>query len=76
MITRISSLTLRQQVVCFHLTMLKILMINPRSDVEDVNKDTGRLIAIDYLDRKNTLNQNMVVIGTSGVGKTTYMVLK
>lgn len=54
----------------------EILTINPRSDVEGVNKDTGSLIAIDYLDRKNTLNQNMVVIGTSGVGKTTYMVQK
>ncbi|MEK4701935.1 DUF87 domain-containing protein [Solibacillus sp. FSL R7-0668] len=54
----------------------EILTINPRSDVEGVNKDTASLIAIDYLDRKNTLNQNMVVIGTSGVGKTTYMVQK
>lgn len=54
----------------------EILTITPRSDVEGVNKDTGSLIAIDYLDRKNTLNQNMVVIGTSGVGKTTYMVQK
>lgn len=54
----------------------EILTINPRSDVEGVNKDTGSLIAIDYLDRKNTLNQNLVVIGTSGVGKTTYMVQK
>lgn len=54
----------------------EILTINPRSDVEGVNKDTGSLIAIDYLDRRNTLNQNMVVIGTSGVGKTTYMVQK
>jgi len=54
----------------------KIFTINPRSDVEGIIKDTGSLIAIDYLDCKNTLNQNMVVIGTSGVGKTTYMVQK
>ncbi|WP_235612304.1 VirB4 family type IV secretion system protein [Metalysinibacillus jejuensis] len=54
----------------------EILQLNPRSDVEGINKDTGSLIAIDYLDRKNTLNQNMVVIGTSGVGKTTYLVQK
>ena len=54
----------------------EILTITPRSDVEGVNKDTGSLIAIDYLDRKNTLNQNLVVIGTSGVGKTTYMMQK
>lgn len=54
----------------------EILSLNPRSDVEGINKDTNSLIAIDYLDRKNTLNQNMVVIGTSGVGKTTYMIQK
>lgn len=54
----------------------EILHLSPRSDVEGINKDTNSLIAIDYLDRKNTLNQNMVVIGTSGVGKTTYMIQK
>src|SRR5699024_11139532 len=43
------------------------------SDIEGVNKDTNSLIAIDYSDKRNGLNQNMVVIGTSGVGKTTYM---
>ncbi|PJH69127.1 conjugal transfer protein, partial [Salmonella enterica subsp. enterica serovar Typhimurium] len=31
------------------------------------------VIAVDYTDKRNILNQNMVVIGTSGVGKTTYM---
>lgn len=54
----------------------EILTLSPRADVEGVNKDTNSLIAIDYLNRKVTLNQNMVVIGTSGVGKTTYMVQK
>ncbi len=38
-----------------------------------INKDTESLIAINYQDKRNVLNQNMVVIGTSGVGKTTYM---
>ncbi|MDN6839299.1 MAG: DUF87 domain-containing protein [Tetragenococcus halophilus] len=54
----------------------EILDLKRRSDVEGVNKDTNSLIAIDMLDRNKTLNQNMVVIGTSGVGKTTYMIQK
>ena len=54
----------------------EILELSPRSDVEGINKDTDSLIAIDYLNKRTTLNQNMVVIGTSGVGKTTYMIQK
>ncbi len=54
----------------------EILDLKPRSDIEGVNKDTNSLIAVDMLDRNKTLNQNMVVIGTSGVGKTTYMIQK
>lgn len=54
----------------------EILDLKPRSDIEGVNKDTNSLVAIDMLDRNKTLNQNMVVIGTSGVGKTTYMIQK
>nr|WP_160215052.1 DUF87 domain-containing protein [Pediococcus pentosaceus] len=51
----------------------EITDLKPRSDIEGINKDTNSIIAIDMLDRNKTLNQNMVVIGTSGVGKTTYM---
>jgi len=51
----------------------EILNLSPRSDIEGINKDTDSLIAVDYTDKRNILNQNMVVIGTSGVGKTTYM---
>ncbi|MDN6084896.1 MAG: DUF87 domain-containing protein [Lactococcus plantarum] len=54
----------------------EITDLKPRSDIEGVNKDTNSLIAVDMLDRNKTLNQNMVVIGTSGVGKTTYMIQK
>ncbi|RND41253.1 conjugal transfer ATP-binding protein TraC [Lacticaseibacillus paracasei] len=54
----------------------EILDLKPRSDIEGVNKDTNSLIAVDMLDHNKTLNQNMVVIGTSGVGKTTYMIQK
>lgn len=51
----------------------EILELTPYCDIEGINKDTNSLIAVDYLDKRNVLNQNMVVIGTSGVGKTTYM---
>ncbi|MGO1653172.1 helicase HerA domain-containing protein [Senegalia sp. (in: firmicutes)] len=51
----------------------EVLNLTPRSDIEGINKDTDSLIAIDYSDKRNVLNQNQVVIGTSGVGKTTYM---
>jgi len=54
----------------------EILNLSPRSDIEGINKDTDSLIAVDYTDKRNILNQNMVVIGTSGVGKTTYMTQK
>ena len=54
----------------------EILNLNARSDIEGINKDTGSLIAIDKLNRNMTLNQNEVVIGTSGVGKTTYLIQK
>ncbi|MDW5525297.1 DUF87 domain-containing protein [Carnobacterium maltaromaticum] len=51
----------------------EILELTPHCDIEGINKDTNSLIAVDYLDKRTVLNQNMVVIGTSGVGKTTYM---
>lgn len=54
----------------------EMLDVSPKSDIEGVNKDTDSLIAINYQDKRNVLNQNMVVIGTSGVGKTTYMKMK
>lgn len=54
----------------------EILDLNPYSDIEGVNIDTESIIAIDKLNRNKTLNQNETVIGTSGVGKTTYMIQK
>ena len=54
----------------------EVLDLSPHSDIEGTNKDTDSLIAVNYLDKRNVLNQNMVVIGTSGVGKTTYMKMK
>ncbi|MBT2733990.1 VirB4 family type IV secretion system protein [Bacillus sp. ISL-7] len=54
----------------------EICYLSPRAQVEGINKTTNSLVAIDYLDTHRTLNQNMVVIGTSGVGKSTFMVQK
>ncbi|RAK47847.1 conjugal transfer protein (plasmid) [Macrococcoides bohemicum] len=54
----------------------EILYLNPKSDVEGINKDTNSLIAIDYTNPYKTLNQNIVIIGTSGVGKSTYLKAK
>ncbi|MDQ6600899.1 VirB4 family type IV secretion system protein [Bacillus salipaludis] len=54
----------------------EICYLSPKSQVEGINKTTNSLVAIDYLDTQRTLNQNMVVIGTSGVGKSTFMVQK
>ncbi len=54
----------------------EICDLSPRSQVEGVNKDTNSLVAVDYTDTERTLNQNMVVIGKSGVGKSTFMVQK
>jgi len=51
----------------------EICDLSPRSQIEGINKKTNSLVAINYLDDKKTLNQNMFVIGTSGVGKTTYL---
>jgi type IV secretory pathway VirB4 component len=54
----------------------EICYLSPKAQVEGINKTTNSIVAIDYLDTQRTLNQNMVVIGTSGVGKSTFMVQK
>jgi len=54
----------------------EILNLKPRSDIEGFNKDTGSLVAIDRLDRNLSLNPHQVIVGTSGVGKTSYMIQK
>ncbi|WP_298844593.1 VirB4 family type IV secretion system protein, partial [uncultured Clostridium sp.] len=51
----------------------EICDLSPQSQIEGVNKITNSLVAINYLNDKKTLNQNMFLIGTSGVGKTTYL---
>lgn len=51
----------------------EICDITPTSTLEGINKETDSWISIDYKNRQKTLNRGKVVIGTSGVGKTTYM---
>lgn len=50
----------------------EICDLTPTSTIEGINKETNSWIAIDYKDRGRTLNRNKVVLGTSGVGKSTY----
>lgn len=51
----------------------EICDLSVNSQIEGINKKSNSLIAINYLNNNVTLNQNMIVIGTSGVGKTTYI---
>ncbi|MGG3662992.1 VirB4 family type IV secretion system protein [Bacillus gobiensis] len=50
----------------------EICDLTPRSTIEGFNKETNSWIAIDYKDKRRTLNRNKIGLGTSGVGKTTY----
>ncbi|MCY8737572.1 hypothetical protein MOD71_18875 [Bacillus haynesii] len=51
----------------------EICDITETSTIEGKNKDTNSYIAVDYLNRKRTLNRNKCVLGTSGGGKSTYI---
>ena len=51
----------------------EICDLSPNAIIEGINKITNSIVSINYLDDRRTLNQNMVVVGTSGVGKTTYL---
>ncbi|MFC5714391.1 VirB4 family type IV secretion system protein [Thalassorhabdus alkalitolerans] len=54
----------------------EIIDLSPRAQVEGINKETDSLVSVDYTDTYRSLNQNAVIIGTSGVGKSTYMAQK
>lgn len=51
----------------------EICDLSPDAQIEGINKITNSIVSINYLNDRRTLNQNMVVVGTSGVGKTTYL---
>ncbi|MGG0878063.1 VirB4 family type IV secretion system protein [Bacillus inaquosorum] len=51
----------------------EICDITETSTIEGKNKDTNSYIAVDYLNRKRTLNRNRIVLGTSGGGKSTFI---
>lgn len=51
----------------------EICDLSPNAQIEGINKITNSIVSINYLNNRRTLNQNMVVVGTSGVGKTTYL---
>lgn len=46
--------------------------MTPGSVIEGINEKTGSYVSVNYNNRRTSLNRNKVVIGTSGVGKTTY----
>lgn len=46
--------------------------MTPGAVLEGVNERTNSFIAVNYNNRKKSLNRNKVIFGTSGIGKTTY----
>lgn len=52
----------------------EILELTATSEIKGINRDTGSLIATDMQNKRKALNQNIVVVGTSGVGKTTFLI--
>lgn len=51
----------------------EICDMTPGADVVGMNKKNGSLISVNYADTARVLNRNVVVFGTSGVGKTTLL---
>lgn len=44
----------------------------PGAVIEGINERTNSYIAVNYNNRAKSLNKNKLIIGTSGIGKTTY----
>lgn len=51
----------------------EIINLNDNASLVGINKLTDSLVAIDYADKTKSLNQNRCILGTSGVGKSTFM---
>lgn len=49
----------------------EIIDLSENTTLFGVNKNTDSLVSIDFTNRNKTLNKNMTIIGTSGVGKST-----
>ncbi|CAA3808835.1 Putative ATPase TraE [Staphylococcus aureus] len=49
----------------------EIIDLTPNTSVFGINKNTDSLVAVDFNNKEKTLNKNMTIIGTSGVGKST-----
>ncbi|HHW5779564.1 TPA: VirB4 family type IV secretion system protein [Staphylococcus aureus] len=49
----------------------EIIDLSPNTSVFGINKNTDSLVAVDFNNKEKTLNKNMTIIGTSGVGKST-----
>lgn len=46
--------------------------MTPGSVIEGINERTGSYISVNYNNRRTSLNRNKIILGTSGVGKTTF----
>ena len=51
----------------------EIINLNENASLIGINKNTDSLVSIDYADKTKSLNQNRCILGTSGVGKSTFM---
>lgn len=51
----------------------EICDLTPTASIEGINKETNSYIAIDYRNKRRTLNRNKGILGGSGVGKSTYL---
>lgn len=51
----------------------EICDLTETATIEGINKETNSYIAIDYKNPEKTLNQNKIVLGTAGGGKSTYL---
>lgn len=49
----------------------EIIDLTDNATLFGTNKNTDSLVAIDFNNKEKTLNKNMTIIGTSGVGKST-----
>ena len=47
--------------------------MKPGAVIEGINERTNSYISVDYNNQKKCLNRNKFVVGTSGIGKTTFL---
>lgn len=53
----------------------EIINLSKTATILGTNKKTNSLVAVDFQNGRDTLNQNVVIIGTSGTGKSTFQMM-